>query len=116
MNAKELLKAKMPQHKVNPKTKRGLLIIGLLATGHTLNADRCTGKYLAFGREDKSEFLFVGKSAALRKGRIATKSVSLELSRTLKAYLTIGEQVDGWTSEEQAKNAFASFVGSPAVK
>ena len=116
MNAKELLKEKMFSYKVNVKSKRGSLILGLLATGHSLSPDRCTGKYLAFGREDKSEFLFVGKSAALRKGPVATKSISLEHSRTLKAYLTIGQWVESLTSEEQARNAFAAYVGSPVVK
>jgi len=87
------------------KTKTESMIDGMEACGWKLEPNAVTRKYRVFWREDKEFLLFVGKSGALRKGKIVSKSISIA-ERTKRAYRDVGFHRSCYTEIKQAQLHF----------
>ena len=72
-------------------TIRERLEAGLKRAGYSRAEKRDTSKYRAWHRGKDEQCLFVGSSGALRKGKVASNSFSLQYSSFYKAILNIGD-------------------------
>ncbi len=95
------------------QSKRDLLIAGLTACGWREAPSKSTSKHVAYEHPDYDRLSFVGKSAGLRRGTIASKSIGLTGTKTHSALIELGKSADSFTSEEQAQRALAEILKRP---
>lgn len=79
------------------KTKRDIIIEALVEKQGCIEMECKSGKYRQFNRPGiEDSYIFVGRSGAVRVGRIATKSQSITNSKWVKEHL-----LEKWEPKEK---------------